>query len=157
MPDWGGQASALVFRRAGPDAPDSEWVAASLAGVTDPSTRRTRMSNGNRDAKYYFIDIAGTRFSTKGYFSEHKIKLRIKEGGKWGSTVEIGPGERYAYAVTKGVSEIEIKSDIVGWPKAEVKLPATVPTYSPEIIVTEHENKVGFDFACVEDVGPVLG
>jgi hypothetical protein len=104
------------------------------------------MSNGSSDAKYHFVNHAGTRFATKGYYPEHNITLKIKDGGKWGKSVEIGPGERYDYAVKKGVSEIEIKSDVVGWPKYRFAVASANPHYHVFVYVKESAHSLAFTY-----------
>jgi hypothetical protein len=105
---------------------------------------------------YYFANKAGARFGA-GMMQEHHITVEVLDGGRWSGKIDVAPNHVVQYAVRKGVTKIKVKSDVVGWPKAEFKLPAALPTYSPKVIVTEHKNKVGFDFAYVEDIGPVHG
>lgn len=105
---------------------------------------------------YYFANKAGARFGV-GMMQEHHITVEVLDGGRWSGKIAVPPNQVVPYVVNKSAMKIKVKSDVVGWPKAEFKLSATVPTYSPKVIVTEHTNKVGFDFAYVEDVGPALG
>jgi len=84
---------------------------------------------------------------------EHNITVDVYDGGKWSGKISIGPNEVFQYNVRKGATKIKVKSDVVGWPSAELRLPAADPTFSPKVIIMEHKNKVAFDFSYVEDVG----
>ena len=106
--------------------------------------------------RYYFANKAGSKFG-EGMMQEHRITVQVMDGGKWSGKIEIEPNHVYEYVVSKGVTKIKVKSDVMGWPTSEFKLPTAVPTYTPKVIVTEHKNKVGFDFMYVEDVGPIRG
>lgn len=82
--------------------------------------------------------------STKGYYPDNNIRLEIKDGGEWTRSVETGPGERYDYAVKKAVSDIEIKSDVVGWPKCSVAVASANPRYHVFVQIKESVHSVAF-------------
>lgn len=102
------------------------------------------MSHGG-DAKYHFVNLAGTRFGA-GAFREHLVTLQVKDGGKWSDKVKIPPGERYDYTVKKGVSKIRVKSDVVGWPASEFDMASANPHYHLFVNIKESTNQMKFTY-----------
>jgi len=102
------------------------------------------MSDHNQP-KYHFVNKAGTRFGGSGYYDSHTMTLRIKDGGKWSGSITVAPGERYDYAVRKGVSDIEVKSDVVGWPKYRLGLATANPTNHLFVNIVESPKRLAFD------------
>jgi hypothetical protein len=97
------------------------------------------------EPKYHFVNKAGKRFAKDAVFDDHQMTLRVKDGGKWSKDIKVAPGERHDYAVKKGVSEIEVKSHIVGWPKYRLNMATANPTYDLFVEIVESTSRMQFD------------
>ena len=101
---------------------------------------------------YYLANKAGSKFGS-GMMPQHHITVRVLDGGKWSGDIAIDPAHVAEYTARKSVTKVKVKSDIVGWPKAEFKLPSSSGGFSPKVIIIERKESVGFDFMFVEDAG----
>ncbi len=104
------------------------------------------MHKDKPEAKYHFVNKAGRRFADqgRGHYPEHQITLRIKDGGEW-EEVKIAPGERYDHPVKEGVTEIEIESDVTGWPKYKLNPATPNPTKHLFVYIAESPRDFRFD------------